>query len=291
MADEPINKTMDREDLARPDCAAVIEQLADLRRRLAAAGVAHSSWYGQLAGPSGLWERVNRGPGYRPWPGWDGDDRVPWFLLWEIAWLAVHTPLQPGQRVLDLGGAGSLFSCYLADRGCEVTSVDLDERLTAHADRLAAAMGWTMRGLTGDMAELDLPDVSFDHVFSVCVLEHLPVPRRRRAAGQWRRLLSPGGTVGLTFDYQCPDAGARIDRPADLQHQIIEPSGLAVRGNAEFLDDGTRYLESPHYAGFGRAARLAAMASAWMRGRIRRSRLLLRHRHYTFGALFLQKPL
>jgi SAM-dependent methyltransferase len=226
---------------------------------------------------------------YEPWPGWDDDDDVPWFLLWEICWLVTHTPIAEGQRVLDLGGASSLLSCYLADRGCDVTAIDLDPDLVAHASHLAEVMDWRMQAIQADMADLDLPPETFDHIFSVCVLEHLPWRRRARAAGLWARLLKPEGSVGLTFDYRCPHADTRLDAPDDLSAQLIAPSGLRVRGNREFVDNGLRYLESPYYFWFGRMARTASMVSGWVHGHIRTTRLGLGRRHYTFGALFLAK--
>ncbi len=288
-ANDPINKTMDRADLARTECEQIIRELADLKRRMREVGVMHSSWYGRIDGSPSLWDRANRGMSYEPLAGWDDDDRVPWFLLWEISWLVSHTSLKPGQCVLDLGGASSLFSCYLADRGCRVISVDLDDGLVRHAGRIAAAMGWPMEAIRADMAEVDLPAESIDHIFSVCVLEHLPWQRRRIAAGLWKRLLKPGGTVGLTFDYRSPHCDVRLDSPADLMEQLVEPSGLSLRGNRDFVDHGQSYLESAHYFGFGRLSQTVSMLSAFLHGYIRAHRLALRHRHYTFGAIFMEK--
>ena len=33
--------------------------------------------------------------------------------------------------------------------------------------------------------------------------------------------------------------------PADVERQFVEPSGLSVRGNADFQDNGLRYLLHP----------------------------------------------
>ena len=69
----------------------------------------------------------NRGPGYTPLPGAADDRRIPWYLYWEVAWVILNGPeLSRVARVLDAGGTGSLFTCYLASLGMEVHSVDIN---------------------------------------------------------------------------------------------------------------------------------------------------------------------
>src|SRR4051794_36184356 len=112
---------MDRADLARPRardiCAELDTLVIDLRER----GLAPSNWYGRVEyADLAEFERANRGPGYEPLIEAADDHRFPWFLYWEIAWLVMHNRFEPGQRLLDLGGCASLFSCYLAAKGVEV---------------------------------------------------------------------------------------------------------------------------------------------------------------------------
>ena len=46
--------------------------------------------------------------------------------LWEDAWLIRHAHVEPGYTVLDVGGASTTFSFYLASLGCHVVIVDND---------------------------------------------------------------------------------------------------------------------------------------------------------------------
>src|SRR5215207_1117643 len=243
-----INKTMDREDLDDPGARTVCSELdalvADLRHR----GLRASNWYGALEMPPEAveWERTNRGYGYEPLPGAADDDRFPWFLYWEIAWLAVHNDFRPGQRLLDLGGSSSLFSYWAAARGLDVVTVDLQEELMANADAVAAATGWSLRNLAMDIRELDIAE-RFDHIASVCVFEHIPMSDRVDISAHLRDLLVDGGSLSLTFDYLNPSRFARISSPADVAEQFVVPSGLRVLGNEEFHDNGRRYLLHPFH--------------------------------------------
>ncbi len=289
MVASEINKTMDRADLAGPACRTVLAELFALMRRMRARGASYSSWYGRAGGWPTAWEHVNRGADYEPWPGNPDELRVPWFLLWEIAWLTVNTPLKPASRVLDLGGAGSLFSCYLASRGHEVHTIDLQCDLCRESRRTAGIMGWRLYPQRMDMTRLAFRDGSFDHAFSVCVFEHLPVSGRVRCGAEVARVLRHGGTASYTFDFANPQAFGRLDTPDDVRRQLVEPSRLAVRGNARFVDTGQRYLQSPQCFGFAGVTRAAAALHAFASGGLLRRRILRRTTKYTFGALFLEK--
>ena len=280
----PLNKTMDRDDLALPEARAITGALDDLIRELAARSLPVSGWYGSIELPEDMraWERANRGPGYEPLPGAAEDERFPWFLYWEIAWLELGAGFAAGQRVLDLGGSSSLFSYYLASRGIEVVTIDLDQELVRNANEVAAVAGWPLENHVMDIAELDLTG-PFDHVTSVCVFEHVPVSTRVRMSSRVRELLRPGGTFAITFDYANPSRLARISNPGDVREQFLEPSGLSARGNADFHDNGKRYLEHPF-----RTADPARRQNLIERG------LFLpgdedQPGHYTFGALFLER--
>ena len=287
---QPLNKTMDRDDLALPECGAILDELFALMRCMYRRNATYSSWYGKLDAWPSAWEHINRGDSYEPWPGNPDELRVPWFLLWEIAWLALNTTIRPGARILDMGGAGSLFSCYLASRGCDVVAIDLQEELCQHARHTAATMGWRLTARPMDMTRLGFSDGYFDHVFSVCVFEHLPVSGRVQCNREVGRVLRPGGTAGFTFDFANPQAFGRLDSDEDVQRQFVEPSGLRLRGNQRFHDNGLRYLASPQCFGFGRFTRAAASVHALMTGSVQRSRILSEDTSYTMGAVFLEKP-
>jgi hypothetical protein len=104
--------------------------------------------------------------------------------------------------------------------------------------------------------------------------------------------LRPGGTASYTFDYANPQSFGRINSPADVWRQFVEPSGLSLRGEP-FVDNGKRYLAAPPVFGFGRFTRTMATLHALVIGTMER-RLAWRALwggmpRYTFGAVFLEK--
>lgn len=46
--------------------------------------------------------------------------------MWENAWVLACARPRPGEIILDLGGASTIFSFYLASKGCRVYCVDND---------------------------------------------------------------------------------------------------------------------------------------------------------------------
>ncbi len=285
-----MNKTMDRADLDRAAAREVSRSLDLLVRWLDARGLCASSWYGSLELPGKLaaYERANRGYGYEALPGAADDERFPWFLYWEIAWLACHLRLCPGQRLLDLGGSSSLFSFWAASRGLEVLTVDLQESLVENANAVAEATGWALRNEVMDMRSLDL-DEKFDHVTSVCVFEHVPLSARVEVAGGIRELLKSGSTFSLTFDYANPSRLARIGSPANVHEQFVESSGLTPRGNPDFFDNGLRYLLHPFH--HPRAREEGWIDLCLERGQFEAAEAgeIRTDNEYTFGALFLER--
>jgi len=286
-----INKTMDLEDLRSDEARSVIGELNALIRQLREKGLKISSWYGRfdLSGDPRSWEVINRGYGYRPLEGAEDDKNFPWFLYWEIVWVTINADFREGQSVLDLGGSSSLFSFYLASKGLDVTTVDVQEGLVKNANLVARKMKWNLKNFVMDMRKLKVSS-KFDHVTSICVFEHIPRKDRVRVMQSVQDLLVSGGRFSITFDYRNPSKKARIDSPEDVYQQFVKPSGMLVRGNQEFQDNGKNYLLFPFY--YRDRILWAYKIQAVLRGLISPREFLKtkKSNDYTFGALFLEKP-
>jgi len=165
---------------------------------------------------------------------------------WENAWIIRHSGAAPAQEVLEIGGASTAFVFYLAKMGCRVKVIDNDWGccgIIYNTNYAAKAMGWDIEALDRDIAKpLPFPPESFDRVFSICTLEHLPSSVRRRMMREVSRVLRPGGIAGLTFDYDpsrkvlTSDKGLRFGYARKLFEEVIEPSGLSLAGNTELID-------------------------------------------------------
>jgi SAM-dependent methyltransferase len=106
---------------------------------------------------------------------------------------------RPGERILDLASP-KLLAVVLARAGAEVVSVDQLEpeidawrKLTAGEPRLALQVA--------DGRALPFADSSFDHAYSVSVLEHIPEPGDEQALRELARVTKPGGRVVVTLPY------------------------------------------------------------------------------------------
>lgn len=84
--------------------------------------------------------------------------------------------VQPGETVLDAGCGEGVLSWYLAERGAQVTAVDISKPNIENARAFLKKKGVLDRVtvLLGDAESLPFPDASFDWVVSSHVLEHLP---------------------------------------------------------------------------------------------------------------------
>jgi protein-L-isoaspartate O-methyltransferase len=230
---------------------------------------------------------INRGRHYEPIEEAVDDRNFPWYLYWEIVWVVAHAGFKDGQNVLDLGGSSSLFSYYLASKGFDVTTVDLQGDLVENANRVAREMGWRLTNHTMDMRNMELSS-QFDHITSICVYEHIPMYERIEINKTIAKLLVSGGRFSITFDYRNPSRFARINTPADVHEQFVTPSGLRLRGNQTFHDSAQYYLLHPFYHP---RTPWKYKAVNIMRGHFRPWEIFwsTRNSEYTFGALFQEK--
>ena len=109
--------------------------------------------------------------------------------------------IRPGESVLDLGGGPGRYSLYLAEKGCDVTLIDLSEENAAFAAEQARNRNLPLKTLQGDAREADkLADGLFDHVLLMGPLYHLlEEPDRVKAVSAALKRLKPGGVLFAAF--------------------------------------------------------------------------------------------
>jgi ubiquinone/menaquinone biosynthesis C-methylase UbiE len=143
--------------------------------------------------------------------------------------------LKPGMRLLDCGcGMGALTTSlaeWLAPG--EVVGFDREQSQVEAARDWAARKGTTnVRFELGNIYEIAYPDASFDAVFAYTVLEHLREPKR--AMREMRRVLKPGGVIGLC--------------DPDYEGQLTAPSTPAVTELLHLMNRFSEEHASPYYA-------------------------------------------
>ena len=106
---------------------------------------------------------------------------------------------RPGERVLDLASP-KLLAVVLAREGVDVTSVDAFPEEVERWRALTHGLP-RLRLEQADGRALPYRDASFDHAYSVSVLEHIPDDGDCAALGELARVVKPGGRVVLTLPY------------------------------------------------------------------------------------------
>jgi tellurite methyltransferase len=183
--------------------------------------------------------------------------RAPKTYLWgtEASLLArqVSALLPPGARVLDLGCGEGRDSVFFAERGFNVTGVDIARSGLAKAERLASARGVRVRWVCGDIGGLAtrcLGDGSFDLVYSCGSIHYVPRAMRGRL---FRRLQALTRTEGLHAHIVFTDRtiyvekGERIDYFAPRELVALYDDWLIVACEKRLIDcrqDGTIHCHS-----------------------------------------------
>jgi SAM-dependent methyltransferase len=98
-----------------------------------------------------------------------------------------------GALVLDAGCGMGRYLRVAGEAGARVVGLDLSEATRA-ARELTADLADVLI-LRGDLLRPPLPEGTFDHIYSIGVLDHTPDPRRAFLA--LARLLKPGGRIAI----------------------------------------------------------------------------------------------
>lgn len=98
---------------------------------------------------------------------------------------------QPGQRVLCLAEGEGRNAVWLAQRGLDVTAVDLSDVGLDKTRRLAATRGVAVTTVQADLGDHDLGREAWDGV--VAIFAHLPSALRQRVWPRIAPALRPGG--------------------------------------------------------------------------------------------------
>jgi len=129
----------------------------------------------------------------------------------ELPYTIAHLRASPGERVLDLASP-KLAAVALARSGVDVTSADLfDAEVRTWSDLAGDVPG--LRFEVADGRALPYEDASFDHAYSVSVLDHVPGDGDLDALGELARVVKPGGHVVVTLPFSEPYFEDWRDRP------------------------------------------------------------------------------
>lgn len=101
--------------------------------------------------------------------------------------------LQPGDRLLDAGCGSGQWAIAFAERGMQVTAIDLSPEMICRARAHAAARGVVVTWLVGDLQHLPASIAVYQAIHARVVLQF--VPDVGAALRTFRRILRPGGRL------------------------------------------------------------------------------------------------
>jgi MPBQ/MSBQ methyltransferase len=156
--------------------------------------------------------------------------------------LARLAGLQPGMRVLDVGGGlGGPARTLAAEFGCDVTVVDLTESYVRAAEVLTARLGLgdRVRHHVGDALKLAFEAGTFDVVWTQN--SGMNIAAKEPLYAGFQRVLRPGGLLALQEPMAgpvqppifpvmwAPDASTSFLRGAADMRALIEAAGFRAR--------------------------------------------------------------
>ena len=183
--------------------------------------------------------------------------RAPKTYIWgtEASLLArqVSALLPPGARVLDLGCGEGRDSVFFADRGFDVTGVDIARSGLSKAERLACVRGVRVRWVRGDFGgpgTRRLVDGCFDLIYSCGAIHYVPRTGRGRLVLRLKALTREHGLhahIVFTDRAVYVEKGERIDyfAPGELAGLYADWRVLAREQRVIDCDqDGTIHRHS-----------------------------------------------
>jgi SAM-dependent methyltransferase len=143
-------------------------------------------------------------------------------------------------RVVELGSGPAHVSAYLADRGVQVSALDLSPAMVAQAARLFPML----EVVVGDMLDLPYEDGSLGGVIAFYSIIHFHDGQLGRVFSEMSRVLIPGGLAAVAF--HVGDEAVHRDEwwgetialdtrflPTERVIQLLRDAGLEVTSTAE----------------------------------------------------------
>lgn len=148
-------------------------------------------------------------------------------------------PLPPSGHILEVGCGTGRTACYIAERGYQVTAIDIHSQMLAKAMNRAKLQGVDVQFIQADVCSLPFPESHFDVIIAESVTNFTPVDRSMR---EYYRVLKHGG---ILYDREII---AEKPIPEDVLGQFTSFFGISQLLNQD------EWLNIARHCGFDEAA-------------------------------------
>ncbi|MBS1537937.1 MAG: class I SAM-dependent methyltransferase [Bacteroidetes bacterium] len=165
--------------------------------------LAPSQRFYELTFPSGWEELFHNRTKLPPSENIDCDNYGPfgWLRRLEYSWSLAQVDYRAGSSIIDIGSLETFIPRYLAERGLDVTSIDIDEVGVKFQQGVASKLPKPFRVELQDITKTSYSDESFDQALMISTVEHIPNDGDCRAMREIHRILRPNGIVAVTTPY------------------------------------------------------------------------------------------
>jgi 2-polyprenyl-3-methyl-5-hydroxy-6-metoxy-1,4-benzoquinol methylase len=180
---------------------------------------------------------------------WVKDPLHQWSRQWEYPYVVQavgnFVSSRPGMKtdILDAGSGVTFLPYYLASHHEDVRihCCDSDKSLSGIYSAINSKTSQQVEFDVRDRLDLDYPDESFDLIYCVSVLEH--IPEFEKTISSFFRVLRPNGCLVLTFDIS---VYGDADIPVEGAQRLLAELGSVFR--AGDMPDVRTWVENPDAA-------------------------------------------
>lgn len=175
--------------------------------------------------------------------GWTQAVRgIEFYRCIEYSWVFRRMSGHEGLRVLDIGPWRSPLPLFLAQKGHDVSIIDLAEGIAIQRHLMARAptgLEVTARVVpeNGDGVHLPFSDGSFELILCISTIEHLPGDGDMILSAEIHRLLRAGGSALITVPYRLHYDEGHMDRWFERRYDRFAIDHRLIRSQPWICDD------------------------------------------------------
>ena len=139
----------------------------------------------------------------------------------------------PGMRILDVGCGTGNFSLKLARLGCNITGIDISEKMLTFAREKAQKEQLPAEFMSMDASDLEFPEEVFDAVVSMAALEFMQ--DQQKTLDEMFRVLKKGGKLLVGTINRESDWGEMYLGLADKKDTVFRHARLRTFNELKIL--------------------------------------------------------